>query len=221
MTGAVPSAVTPPPAVRGLAQLRALARRDPALGKALEGLPPFPGFPLPPSRPHFHTLARIIIYQQLAGAAARTIHGRVMALSPKPGRFPTAAELLALPEERLREAGLSRNKLRAIRNLAERVLDRTLPLRSLSRLPDDEVTARLTAVWGIGEWTAQMFLLFHLGRLDVFAPGDLGLQEGIRILDGLEARPAPAAALQRAEVWRPLRSVASWYLWRLVDKGAG
>ena len=76
---------------------------------------------------------------------------------------------------------------------------------------------RLTAVWGIGEWSAQMFLLFHLGRLDIFAPGDLGMQEGIRILDGWEDRPTPVQCLDRAEVWRPLRSVASWYLWRLVD----
>jgi len=189
------------------------------MGEALKDLAPFPGFPVEPRLPYFHTLARIIIYQQLATAAARTIHGRVKALSPKPRRFPTATELLALPEERLREAGLSRNKLRAVRDLAEKVEDRTLRLHSLSRLPDEEVAAELTAVWGIGEWTAQMFLLFHLGRLDVFAPGDLGLQEGIRILDGLDARPTPAAALQRAEVWRPLRSVASWYLWRLADGG--
>lgn len=200
-------------------QLRSLAQRDPVMGEALKDLAPFPGFPVEPRLPYFHTLARIIIYQQLATAAARTIHGRVKALSPKPRRFPTATELLALPEERLREAGLSRNKLRAVRDLAEKVEDRTLRLHSLSRLPDEEVAAELTAVWGIGEWTAQMFLLFHLGRLDVFAPGDLGLQEGIRILDGLDARPTPAAALQRAEVWRPLRSVASWYLWRLADGG--
>jgi DNA-3-methyladenine glycosylase II len=200
-------------------QLRALARRDPALKKVMKGLPSFPGFPVPPRRPHFHALARIIIYQQLATAAARTIHGRVMALSPRPGRFPTAAEILALPEESLRAAGLSRNKARAIRNLAEKAQDRTLSLRSLPRLPDEEVTDRLTAVWGIGEWTAQMFLLFHLGRLDVFAPGDLGLQEGIRILDRLDARPTPSVALLRANVWRPLRSVASWYLWRLADRG--
>ena len=94
-----------------------------------------------------------------------------------------------------------------------------LSLRSLHRHSDEEVTERLTSVWGIGEWSAQMFLLFHLGRLDVFAPGDLGLQEGIRVLDGLETRPTPTQALERAEVWHPLRSVASWYLWRLVDGG--
>jgi 3-methyladenine DNA glycosylase/8-oxoguanine DNA glycosylase len=161
----------------------------------------------------------MIIYQQLAAGAARTIHDRVQALSLNPKRFPTSGEILALPEEALKDAGLSRNKLRAILDLAERVQEGRLKLRTLHRNTDEEVRERLTEVWGIGEWTAQMFLLFQLGRLDVFAPGDLGLQEGIRVLDGLEARPTPAQALERAEVWRPLRSVASWYLWRLVDGG--
>jgi 3-methyladenine DNA glycosylase/8-oxoguanine DNA glycosylase len=198
-------------------QLRALARRDPVLGRAMKKLPPFPDLPVKPKLPYFHTLARIIIYQQLATGAARTIHGRVKALSPNPCRFPTAAELLSMPEEELRGAGLSRSKLRAIRELAGRVVTGELRIRSLSKLSDEEVEEQLTAVWGIGEWSAQMFLLFHLGRLDIFAPGDLGLQGGIRILDGLEERPKPGAALQRAKVWAPLRSVASWYLWRLTD----
>jgi len=183
------------------------------------GLPPFPELPAKPRLPYFHTLARIVIYQQLATGAARTIHDRVKALSPKPGRFPTAEELLSIPEEDLRGAGLSRSKLKAIRELAERAETGDLKLRSLSRLPDEEVAVQLTAVWGIGEWSAHMFLLFHLGRLDIFAPADLGLQEGIRILDGLDGRPTAAAALERARVWAPLRSVASWYLWRLKDGG--
>jgi len=138
-------------------------------------------------------------------------------LSPSPRRFPTAGEILEIPSESLRACGLSKSKLKAIRDLADRVERGELNLRSLSRLPDQEVTDRLTAVWGIGEWSAQMFLLFHLGRLDVFAPGDLGLQEGIRVLDGLEDRPGPKEAEARARIWAPLRSVASWYLWRLVD----
>ena len=201
------------------AQLRALARRDPVLGKVMKTLPPFPALPSKPKLPYFHQLARIIIYQQLATAAASTIHGRVKALSPNPRRFPTAPELLSIPDEDLRGAGLSRSKLKAIRDLAGKVQTGELRPRSLSRLPDEEVSRQLTAVWGIGEWSAQMFLLFHLGRLDVFAPGDLGLQEGIRILDQLEERPTPGEAQERAEVWAPLRSVASWYLWRLTDGG--
>ena len=198
-------------------QIRALAGRDPVLGVAMKGLDPFPGFPAQPRLPYFHTLARTIIYQQLAGAAARTIHNRVKALSPNPRRFPTAGEILEIPDETLRACGLSKSKLRAVKDLAGRVERGDLNLRGLSRLPDQEVTDRLTEVWGIGEWSAQMFLLFHLGRLDVFAPGDLGLQEGIRVLDGLDHRPGPKEAEARAEIWAPLRSVASWYLWRLVD----
>jgi methylated-DNA-[protein]-cysteine S-methyltransferase len=185
----------------------------------MKDLPPFPGFPVARPLPHFHTLARIIIYQQLATRAASTIHGRVRALSPKPGRFPTASEFLEVPEEKLREAGLSRNKARATRDLAEKATSGTLGLKSMKHLSDEEVVQRLTSVWGLGEWSAQMFLLFQLGRPDIFAPGDLGLQEGVRALDGLQDRPTPAAALERSEIWRPLRSVASWYLWRLVDGG--
>jgi 3-methyladenine DNA glycosylase/8-oxoguanine DNA glycosylase len=201
------------------AQLRALAKRDPRLGKVLSKLPPFPGFPVERALPHFHTLARIIIYQQLAVAAANTIHNRVKALSPSPRRFPTAEEFLTLSDEALRAAGLSRNKNKAIKHLAEKTVSGTLGLRSLKRFSDEEVTGRLTSVWGIGEWTAQMFLLFHLGRLDVFAPADLGLLEGIKLLDVLKERPTQAEASARAEVWKPLRSVASWALWRLVDEG--
>jgi len=199
-------------------ELRALAKRDPVLGRAMRTLPSFPDFPIRPRLPHFHALARIVIYQQLASGAARTIHGRVKALSPDPRRFPTAPELLAISEPELKGAGLSRNKLRALRDLAEKVEAGVLKLRSLSRHPDEEVMRHLTSVWGIGEWSAQMFLLFHLGRADVFAPADLGLQEGIRILDGLKERPTPSEAQERAQVWAPLRSVASWYLWRLVDQ---
>lgn len=201
------------------AQINALKRRDPALGRAMKGLLPFPDFPVAPRLPYFHALARSIIYQQLASGAASTIHGRVKELSPRPRRFPTTSELLSIPENRLKAAGLSRSKLRAIRDLAERIGAGRLSLRSLSRLSDEEVMEQLTAVWGIGVWTAQMFLLFRLGRLDIFAPGDLGLQEGIRMLDGLEERPTPAECHERAKVWAPLRSVASWYLWRLKDGG--
>ena len=91
-------------------------------------------------------------------------------------------------------------------------------VRNSPRSVDDEVTRRLTTVWGIGEWTTQMFLIFKLGRLDVMPGGDLGVQEGLRVLDGLDERPTPEFLMTRSEVWRPLRSVAAWFLWRLTDK---
>ena len=199
------------------AQIAALRRRDPVLGAAIKHLPPFPDFPVGILRgPYFHVLARSIIYQQLATQAATTIYGRVRKLGPGP-RFPTPAQMLALPDERLRAAGLSGNKTKALRDLAARIVSGELRLSGIARLDDDEVIGRLTTVWGIGEWTAQMFLIFKLGRLDIMPAGDLGVQEGLRILDGLNGRPSPDTLLGRAELWRPLRSVAAWYLWRLTD----
>ena len=179
---------------------------------------PFPGFPEPTQArwSHFAYLGRAIVFQQLAGAAARTIHGRVCALTPGP-RFPTAHELTDLPDARLRGAGLSGNKLASLRDLAERVLDRRLVLGGLGRLEDDEVIERLVTVRGIGPWTAQILLMFRLGRLDDMPATDLGVQEGLKRLDGLAKRPNPAAVATRAEAWAPLRSVAAWTLWRLTE----
>ena len=199
------------------AQLSALGRRDPVLGAAIRLLPPFPTFPVATFKgPYFHVLARSIIYQQLATRAAATIHDRVRKLSPGP-RFPTPVQMLAFSDEQLRGAGLSGNKTKAVRDLAVRIVSGELSLRGIARHDDDEIIRRLTVVWGIGEWTVQMFLIFKLGRLDVMPAGDLGVQEGLRILDGLDGRPSPKMLLERSEVWRPLCSVAAWFLWRLTD----
>ena len=198
-------------------QLRTLARADPALGAAMKRVASYPDFSTASRRfSNFHYLSRAIVYQQLAGAAAKTIYGRVRALTPGRG-FPKPAEILAMSEARLRSAGLSGNKIKAITDLAERVETRSLKLRGVARLPDEEIVERLTVVWGIGEWSAQMFLLFKLGRLDVMPTTDLGVQEGLRRLDGLDERPKPGEVLERSEPWKPLRSVASWVLWRLCD----
>ena len=201
-------------------QLARLAEADPRLGAAMARVPEFPDFSRTSRRfSAFHYLCRSIVHQQLAGAAAKTIHGRVHALTP--GRnFPTPAELLALPEEALRGAGLSRNKMLALKDLARRVESGSLRLRGVGRLTDEEVVERLTEVRGIGVWTAQMFLLFKLGRLDVMPATDLGVREGLRRLDELEERPTPKEVIERSEPWRPLRSVASWVLWRLTDTPA-
>lgn len=203
------------------AQLRALKERDPVLGAAIERLEshqPFPGFPVGilAEMSEFTVLARSIIYQQLANAAATTIYGRVEALGDGDG-FPGPTTLLALPEEDLRGAGLSRNKTKAILDLAAKVESGELDLDALPNLPDEEVVERLTSVWGIGEWTAQMHLIFKLGRLDIMPTGDLGIREGVKVLDGLDERPTPSEVLARSEPWKPLRSVASWYLWRSLE----
>jgi len=201
------------------AELRALARRDPALGRAMKRVPPFPTFPDAAQRvqrTHFHALARAIVFQQLAGAAARTIHGRVCALTPGP-HFPRPTEILTLPDDRLRGAGLSRNKLLALRDLAGKIESGELDLIRIARRTDERIVEELVQVRGIGEWSAQMFLIFRLGRLDVMPTTDLGVREGARRLDDLKERPTPKELLARSESWRPLRSVASWVLWRLTE----
>jgi len=199
--------------------LRALAQRDRRLGAWFSKLPGFPGFPQKGNarhRTHWSSLSSAIVHQQLHGKAAATIHGRVCALTPGRG-FPTPAELLDLPDPRLRGAGLSRQKLLALRDLAARIEDGRLNLAGVSRAADAEIEEQLTEVRGIGPWSARMFLMFRLGRLDVMAETDFGIQEGIRILDGRRARPTPRQALKRSEVWRPLRTVACWTLWRIVE----
>jgi DNA-3-methyladenine glycosylase II len=199
--------------------LRALSRRDPALGAILRKLPPYPGFPDAKNRrhqSHYVALASAIVFQQLSGRAAQTIFTRVCALTPGP-RFPEPSELRELSDVELRAAGLSRAKLAALRDLGDRIADGRLVLPNIGRKSDEEIIEHLTSVRGIGVWSAQMFLLFRLGRLDVMAEGDMGVQEGVRLLDGLRERPRPKDVLARAEVWRPLRSVACWAMWRLVE----
>ncbi len=210
-----------PPVRPTPAALRRLRHADPRLAEAMRRTPRFPGFPdaLQARQSHFAYLGRAIVFQQLAGAAARTIHGRVCALTPGP-RFPSAEELTRLSDERLRGAGLSGNKLASLRDLAGRVLDKRLILGSLGRLDDAAIVERLVSVRGIGPWTGQMFLMFRLGRLDVMPATDLGVQEGLRRLDGLVDRPGPRAVEARAEAWAPLRSVAAWTLWRLTEVDA-
>lgn len=200
------------------AQVAALGRRDPRLGAWFRRLPSFPGFPDTERGrgTHYEALGRAIVFQQLATRAAETIHGRVCALTPGT-RFPAAKEIAGLPDLALRGAGLSTAKTAALRDLAARSLDGRLRLASIARRADPFVIEELVEVRGIGVWSAQMFLLFRLGRLDVLAPGDLGLQEGLRILDQLSERPGPKELEARGAIWAPLGSVASWYLWRIVD----
>ena len=200
--------------------LSALAQRDPALGRAmsrLDPLPDFPGTDPPGVRSHFAYLLRAIAHQQLAGKAAETIWGRVCRLTPGP-LAPKAEEVIKLGEEGLMGVGLSRAKAAAFRDLAERFLDGRLKLKGCTRLSDGEIISRLVEVRGIGEWSAQMFLLFRLGRLDVLSPADLGIQEGLRLLDGLKERPTAKELALRGERWRPLASVGCWLMWRLVDE---
>jgi DNA-3-methyladenine glycosylase II len=168
---------------------------------------------------HFAGLVEAIVYQQLAGAAARAIHGRLVAALDDDVQ-PEA--LLSLSDETLRAAGLSANKARSLRDLAAKVLDGTVVLspRGLSRQSDEEVIARLSTVRGIGPWTAQMFLIFRLRRLDVWPTGDFGVRQGY----GLAWKvPMPTARELEplGDPYRPYRTVVAWYCWRAVELDAG
>lgn len=164
----------------------------------------------------FVSLVRAIVFQQLATKAATTIFGRLRDLFPSE-RFPSPAEILATPDAALRGCGLSGQKLGYLRDLSQRVATGALDLDELSGLSDDEVIARLTTVRGIGRWSAQMFLIFYLGRLDVWPDGDLGIRHGVRVLHGHAELPSAPLMADIGQRFSPYASVASWYLWRLLD----
>jgi DNA-3-methyladenine glycosylase II len=164
----------------------------------------------------FYSLASSIVYQQLAGAAASAILARVERLF-SPGRI-TPARLLAMDETLLRSAGLSQNKLAALRDLAAKCLDGTVPTqRKMAGMSDDEIVARVSLVRGIGRWTVEMMLIFRLGRPNVLPVDDYGVRKGLQRLYRLRELPNKAAMLRRAKKWQPWSSIASWYLWRCAE----
>ncbi|HET7569544.1 MAG TPA: DNA-3-methyladenine glycosylase 2 family protein [Gammaproteobacteria bacterium] len=198
---------------QAIAELR---RADRRLARHIDRIGPFTLVAQPRQHP-FRALLRAIIYQQLSGRAAASIHARVAALLPD-RRSVGAAQLLALPEGALRGAGLSAAKVRAVRDLAEKTLAGVVPnAAGLRALDDEEIVARLTTVRGVGRWTVEMLLLFSLGRPDVMPSADLGIRKGFMSAFGTANLPAPADIEAHAERWRPFRSVASWYLWRIAD----
>ena len=176
--------------------------------------PPDLGWGRRPRRTHFAELARAICYQQLAGNAARAIHGRFEALY---GGTPTPAAVLATPDDRLRGAGLSAAKTAAVRDLATKVDAGTVSLARIGTRPDDAVVEALTQVRGIGRWTAEMFLIFQLRRIDVWPVDDLGVRNGHARIHGLAAALAPRALEAAGDEFRPYRSVVAWYCWRAAD----
>lgn len=164
---------------------------------------------------HFDAVVRSIVYQQLSGKAAATIHRRVLTLIGDGAEAP--GRIVATSHDALREAGLSNAKANYVRNLAEHVLDGSLPVESLHELSDDEIVTALTQVKGIGRWSAQMFLMFRLGRPDVLPELDLGVQKGIQKAYRMRKLPTPKQVLTRGAKWAPYRTVASWYMWRVLE----
>ena len=195
-----------------------LRRVDPVLGGIIERVGPC-RLEARRAGTHYDALVRSIVFQQLSGKAAGTIHGRFRALYP--GKRPRPDLVLATSDELLRGAGLSRQKIGYLRDLSARVADRSLPLAHLGRLSDDAIIEHLVQVSGIGRWTVQMFLMFRLGRPDVLPELDLGVQNAIQRAYGLRRRPTPKDVQRIGAPWRPHASVASWYLWRSLENGDG
>jgi DNA-3-methyladenine glycosylase II len=203
--------------VSHIAAARILAARDPVMARLVAEAGPIRIRRSAES--HFAALVRAVVYQQLAGAAASAIHGRL--ITALNGDVEASA-LLSLPAETLRSVGLSANKAASLRDLATKVLDGTVVLspRGLSRLGDDEVVTRLSMVRGIGPWTAEMFLMFQLRRLDVWPVGDLGVRRGYGLAWKM---PMPSARELRplGDLYRPYRSVVAWYCWRAAELYGG
>ena len=194
-------------------EARALLARDPVFRPIVEVAGPVR---MPGHRPSdFAYLVRSIVYQQLAGKAAATIHGRVVDAL---GSTVTPEAVMAADDETLRGAGLSRGKLAAVRDLATRVREGSLSLDDLATLEDEAVLARLTVVRGIGPWTARMLLLFHLRRPDVWPAGDLGVRNGWARLHGKATAPLPREMAPLGDRYRPWRSAVAWYCWRAMDR---
>ena len=200
------------------ASVRYLKAADPILAKVIRAVGPC-RIQLRGEGTHFQALVRSIIYQQLSGKAAATIHGRFNVLCPN--ETPTPEAVLAVSDAKLRGAGLSRQKIGYLRDLSHKVVDGSLPLDHVHTLDDEDLIAHLVQVKGIGRWTAQMFLMFRLGRRDVLPELDLGIQNAIRRAYRMRKRPSPKQVKKIGAAWSPHSTVACWYLWRSLDNGDG
>jgi DNA-3-methyladenine glycosylase II len=193
-----------------------IAATDPRIAALIARSPRYNIKPAPLIRP-FDALAESIAYQQLSGKAAATIFGRVRALYPR-RKYLDPKKILATPDESFRAAGLSRSKIAAVKDLAAKTIDGTVPsARAIARMSDEEVILRLTEVRGIGRWTVEMLLLFDLGRPDVWPVDDYGVRKGFAKTFGKRKLPTPKQLMKLGDKWRPYRSIAAWYFWRALD----
>jgi len=196
--------------------IRHLKAADPVLGAVMAGVP-F-GMQLKSSRSLFGALAEAIVYQQLSNKAAATIYSRVEALFPRARNGFTPMHILGATDEALRGCGLSRAKVLAVQDLARRVQAGELPtIEAAQALADEDLIESLVKVRGIGRWSAEMFLITHLGRADVLPVDDFGLRRGFQRTFRTTGVPSPSAVARRGERWRPFRTVATWYLWRSLE----
>ena len=194
--------------------LNHLKKSDPVMARLIEAVGPC-RFETRTDHSHFYHITRAIVYQQLSTLAARTIHGRFIGLFDSPA--PEPHHVVRMSDEKMRAAGLSRQKASYIKDLAARVHAGELPLERVESMTDEEIIAALTTVKGIGVWSAQMFLMFRLGRPNVLPVGDLGIQKGIQKTYGLRKLPKPQRVEQIGKPWAPYATIASWYLWRSLE----
>jgi DNA-3-methyladenine glycosylase II len=195
--------------------IAALKNADPVLGGLIEQAGPYQMRYL---EPDFEALVKSIVYQQLSGKVASTIFGRLSAAAGD-GRL-TPSGVLRLTPAKMRALGLSRQKITYVRDIARQTRSGEIDFNALRLAPDDEVMRVLTGLKGVGVWTVHMFLIFALRREDVLPSGDLGIRAAVRKAYGLESLPAPAQVEELGEKWRPYRTVASWYLWRSLERDA-
>jgi DNA-3-methyladenine glycosylase II len=193
-----------------------LAKADPIMRRLIRAHGPY-GLQPRSGRSPFESLACAIAHQQLNGTAANTILGRFVKLFP--GRkFPRPEDLASVTDDAVRGAGFSRAKIAALRDLAVKALDGTVPSsRAIQKLNDNEIIARLSEVRGVGQWTVEMLLIFKLGRLDVLPVDDYGVRKGFMLAYRKRTLPKPTALLKHAERWRPYRSIGAWYMWRAIE----
>tara|TARA_Y100000758_G_scaffold130065_1_gene91892 strand:+ start:35 stop:649 length:615 start_codon:yes stop_codon:yes gene_type:complete len=193
--------------------LKDLSNADQRMGKLIEKFGP-PNFNL--MNNYYESLVRSIVYQQLSGKAASIIYERFLDLFVF-DIYPKPKDILAISIETLRSSGLSYQKVNYIRDLSEKWQDGTMNLTDIDSMTDEEISSELIKVKGIGQWTADMFLMFTLGRPDVFPFGDLGIQKGVMILTNMNRLPTQKEMERKTKKWQPYRTVAAWYLWKLVD----
>ncbi len=194
-----------------------LQKSDPTMKKIIKKVGPFTG---KTTRNRFAALVKSIVSQQISTAAARTILGRLheaVVENPGPTFSVSPEDFAGMTADQLRAAGLSKQKATYVFDLAEKVNDGTVDLKNIHRLNDEQAIEALVCVKGIGRWTAQMFLMFCLGRLDILPADDLGIKNGVKRAYGLEELPTPKEVNEIGEVWHPYASVASWYLWRSLE----
>ena len=184
-------------------------KKDPKLAKIMKLVGEYQ---IRTSRNYYESLVEAIITQQLAGSAAKAISNRFRSLYGK--SFPKPIDVINTSDSKLRKTGLSRMKIEYIKELSKAIEAKKLKMRSISKLSDEEVVEQLTQIKGIGRWTAEMFLIFSLGRMDVLPVGDLGLRKGIQLYNSADELPNAAEIEKLGEKWRPYRTVATWYLWK-------